>query len=132
MNKILHDVISENLSISVRRCSIISLKKSFTIANFYDIENTIIFPLNGKLRYGKKKRKLEKDSALFISSHSTELLSFGSSRAKTLAYEDFIDEKSEYIFDDSNSNSNSSNAMVNFQNALLKGLKDIPTFPNNN
>ena len=107
MSKILHDVISENLSISVRRCSIISLKKSFTIANFYDIENTIIFPLNGKLRYGKNKRKLEKNSALFISSHSTELLSFGSSRAKTLAYEDFIDEKSEYIFDDSNSNSKS-------------------------
>ena len=84
MSKILHDVISENLSISVRRCSIISLKKSFTIANFYDIENTIIFPLNGKLRYGKNKRKLEKNSALFISSHSTELLSFGSSRLKLL------------------------------------------------
>ena len=94
MSKILHDVISENLSISVKRCNIISLKKSFTIANFYDIENTIIFPLNGKLRYGKNKRKLEKNSALFISSHSTESLSFGSSRAKTLAYEDFIDKKS--------------------------------------
>ena len=107
MSKILHDVISENLSISVKRCSIISLKKSFTIANFYDIENTIIFPLDGKLRYGKNKRKLEKNSVLFISSHSTESLSFGSSRAKTLAYEDFIDEKSEYIFDDSDSNSKS-------------------------
>tara|TARA_Y100001968_G_C19352128_1_gene715201 strand:- start:81 stop:932 length:852 start_codon:yes stop_codon:yes gene_type:complete len=30
-----------------------------------------------------------------------------------------------------NSNSSSSNAMVNFQNALLKGLKNIPSFPNN-
>ncbi len=29
------------------------------------------------------------------------------------------------------SNSNSNNAMVNFQNALLNGLKNIPTFPNN-
>ena len=28
-------------------------------------------------------------------------------------------------------NSNSNNAMVNFQNALLNGLKNIPTFPNN-
>ena len=107
MSKILHDVISENLSISVKRCNIICLKKSFTIANFYDIESTIILPLNGKLRYGKNKKKLEKNSALFISSHSTESLSFGSSRAKTLAYEDFIDKKSKYIFDDSDSNSNS-------------------------
>ena len=29
------------------------------------------------------------------------------------------------------SNSSSSNAMVNFQNALLNGLKNIPTFPHN-
>ena len=29
------------------------------------------------------------------------------------------------------SNSSSNNAMVNFQNALLNGLKNIPTFPNN-
>ena len=29
------------------------------------------------------------------------------------------------------SNSSSNNAMVNFQNALLNGLKNIPTFPRN-
>ena len=29
------------------------------------------------------------------------------------------------------SNSSSNDAMVNFQNALLNGLKNIPTFPNN-
>ena len=29
------------------------------------------------------------------------------------------------------SNSSSNNAMVNFQNALLNGLKNIPSFPHN-
>ena len=106
MNKSFHDVINSNLSISLKKCSIITLKKSFTIANFYDIDNTIIYPIDGKLRYGKNKKTLEKNSALFISSHNTQTLSFGSTRAKTLAYEDFIDKKPKYICEDLESNSN--------------------------
>ena len=107
MNKLFHDVINSKLSISVKKCNIITLKKSFTIANFYDIDNTIIFPIDGKLRYGKNKKTLEKNSALFISSHNTQSISFGSTRAKTLAYEDFIDKKPKYICEDLESNSNS-------------------------
>ena len=107
MNKLFRDVINSKLSISVKKFNIISLKKSFTIANFYDIDNTIIFPIDGKLRYGKNKKTLEKNSALFISSHNTQSLSFGSTRAKTLAYEDFIDKKPKYIYEDLESNSNS-------------------------
>ena len=106
MNKLFRDVINSKLSISVKKFNIISLKKSFTIANFYDIDNTIIFPIDGKLRYGKNKKTLEKNSALFISSHNTQSLSFGSTRAKTLAYEDFIDKKPKYICEDLESNSN--------------------------
>ena len=107
MNKLFHDVINSKLSISVKKCNIITLKKSFTLANFYDIDNTIIFPIDGKLRYGKNKKTLEKNSALFISSHNTQSISFGSTRAKTLAYEDFIDKKPKYICEDLESNSNS-------------------------
>ena len=59
------------------------------------------------MRYGKNKKTLEKNSALFISSHNTQSLSFGSTRARTLAYEDFIDKKPKYICEDLESNSNS-------------------------
>ena len=46
-------------------------------------------------------KKLEKDAVLFIPAHNTISLSFGSKRSQTLAYEDFIDNKSKFISEDS-------------------------------
>ena len=53
MDQIFTEVIDKNLSISLKSISVIDVKKSFTIANFYDIDNTIIFPISGNFRYGK-------------------------------------------------------------------------------
>ena len=100
MDQIFTEVIDKNLSISLKSISVIDVKKSFTIANFYDIDNTIIFPIYGNFRYGKYKKKLEKDAVLFIPAHNTISLSFGSKRSQTLAYEDFIDNKSKFISED--------------------------------
>ena len=36
------EVIDKNLSISLKSISVIDVKKSFTIANFYDIDNTCL------------------------------------------------------------------------------------------
>ena len=100
MDQTFTEVIDKNLSISLKSISVIDVKKSFTIANFYDIDNTIIFPIYGNFRYGKYKKKLEKDAVLFIPAHNTISLSFGSKRSQTLAYEDFIDNKSKFISED--------------------------------
>ena len=100
MDQTFTQVIDKNLSISLKSISVIDVKKSFTIANFYDIDNTIIFPIYGNFRYGKYKKKLEKYAVLFIPAHNTISLSFGSKRSQTLAYEDFIDNKSKFISED--------------------------------
>ena len=101
------NVINHHLSISLKKVNIIDVKKSFTIDNYYDIDNTIIYPISGKFRFGKYKKLLTNDSALFIPAHNTVSLSFGSERTRTLAYEDFIDQKRKYLRENKKTTSNS-------------------------
>ena len=102
MDKTFLDVINSNLSVSLKKVNIINVKRSFTIDNYYDIDNTIIYPISGNFRYGKYKKSLFNEESIFIPAHSTIPLSFGSNRTRTLAYEDFIDKKTKYIDKDNN------------------------------
>ena len=102
MDKNFLDVVNNNLSISLKKVNIINVKRSFTIDNYYDIDNTVIYPISGNFRYGKYKKIISNEDCIFIPAHSTVSLSFGSKRTKTLAYEDFIDEKTKYIDKDNN------------------------------
>ena len=99
MNNTFQEIINNNLSISLKKINIIDLRKSFTIANYYDIDNTLIFPISGNLRYGRYKKQITSDSFLFVPSHSTVSISFGSNRTEILVYEDFIDNKEKYILE---------------------------------
>ena len=99
MNNTFQEIINNNLSISLKKINIIDLRKSFTIANYYDIDNTLIFPISGNLRYGRYKKQITSDSFLFVPAHNTVSISLGSKRTQTLAYEDFIDNKEKYIFE---------------------------------
>ena len=99
MNNTFQEIINNNLSISLKKINIINLRKSFTIANYYDIDNTLIFPISGNLRYGRYKKQITSDSFLFVPAHNTVSISLGSKRTQTLAYEDFIDNKEKYIFE---------------------------------
>ena len=106
------NVINHHLSISLKKVNIIDVKKSFTIDNYYDIDNTIIYPISGKFRFGKYKKLLTKDSALFIPAHNTVSLSFGSERTRTLAYEDFIDQKRKYLRENKKITTNSDKYLI--------------------
>ncbi|MEC7245113.1 MAG: hypothetical protein VXV77_04665, partial [Bacteroidota bacterium] len=106
------NVINHHLSISLKKVNIIDVKKSFTIDNYYDIDNTIIYPISGKFRFGKYKKLLTNDSALFIPAHNTVSLSFGSERTRTLAYEDFIDQKRKYLRENKKTTSNSDKYLI--------------------
>ena len=97
MDRSFINVINDHLSISLKNVNVIDVKKSFTIDNYYDIDNTIIYPISGKFRYSKYKKLITNDMALFIPAHNTISLSFGSKRTRTLAYEDFIDQKRKYL-----------------------------------
>ena len=85
MDKNFLDVVNNNLSVSLKKVNIINVKRSFTIDNYYDIDNTIIFPISGNFRYGKYKKIISNEDCIFIPAHSTVSLSFGSKRTKTLA-----------------------------------------------
>ena len=106
------NVINHHLSISLKKVNIIDVKKSFTIDNYYDIDNTIIYPISGKFRFGKYKKLLTNDSALFIPAHNTVSLSFGSERTRTLAYEDFIDQKRKYLRENKKITTNSDKYLI--------------------
>ena len=106
------NVINDHLSISLKKVNVIDVKKSFTIDNYYDIDNTIIYPISGKFRYGKYKKLLSNDSALFVPAHNTVSLSFGSERTRTLAYEDFIDQKRKYLRENKKTNSKSDKYLI--------------------
>lgn len=97
MDRSFINVINDHLSISLKNVNVIDVKKSFTIDNYYDIDNTIIYPISGKFRYSKYKKLITNNTALFIPAHNTISLSFGSKRTRTLAYEDFIDQKRKYL-----------------------------------
>ena len=99
MSNPFHEIINNDLSILIKKINIIDLRKSFTIANYYDIDNTLIFPISGKLRYGTYKKNITSNSFLFVPSHNTVSISFGSNRTQTLVYEDFIDNKEKYILE---------------------------------
>ena len=57
MDKTFINVINNSLSFSLKKVNVINVKKSFTIENYYDIENTIILPISGNFRYGRYKKR---------------------------------------------------------------------------
>jgi AraC family transcriptional regulator of arabinose operon len=100
MDKTFIDVINNYLSFSLKNVNVLNVKKSFTIENYYDIENTIILPISGKFRFGRYKKIINHDELLFVPAHNVMSLSFGSNRSSKLAYDDFIDNKGRYLIED--------------------------------
>ena len=72
MDKTFINVISNSLSFSLKKVNVINVKKSFTIENYYDIENTIILPISGNFRYGRYKKKILNNEVLFVPAHNTK------------------------------------------------------------
>ena len=100
MDKTFVNVINNYLSFSLKNVNVLNVNKSFTVENYYDIENTIILPISGKFRFGKYKKVINNDELLFVPAHNTISLSFGSKRSSNLAYDDFIDNKRKYLIED--------------------------------
>ncbi len=106
MDKTFIDVINNYLSFSLKNINVLNVKKSFTVENYYDIENTIILPISGKFRFGRYKKIINHDELLFVPAHNVMSLSFGSNRSRKLAYDDFIDNKGRYLIEDNSFRNN--------------------------
>ena len=50
----------DHLHFTLKKVSVVKVLKPFIIENYYDIENTVIFPINSRLRYGKYTKSKER------------------------------------------------------------------------
>ena len=122
----------DNLNFSLKKVSVIKAIKPFIIENYYDIENTIIFPINAKLRFGKYKKIVNNDAFLFIPANKVVSLAFGRGRSIRLAYDDFLEEKKKYVVKDKYLRHNSGEDRYLVLNFEAKVLNSINIFHSKN
>ncbi len=121
-----------NLNFKLKKVSVIKAIKPFIIENYSDIENTIMFPINGKLRFGKYKKIVNNKAFLFIPANKVVSLAFGRGRSVRLAYNDFLERKIKYIIKDKYLRPNSDEDKYLILNFEAKILNSINVFHSKN
>ncbi|MEQ9299339.1 MAG: AraC family transcriptional regulator [Cyclobacteriaceae bacterium] len=92
-----YNKIIESLGIRFKKARNINILQSLTIENYYDVENTIIIPLQGEVRYGREKTLVKVNEILFVPGGKLVPLTYGSGKAVGLSNDDFINNKEKYF-----------------------------------
>ena len=92
-----YNKIIESLGIRFKKARNINILQSLTIENYYDVENTIIIPLQGEVRYGRDKTLVRENEILFVPGGKLVPLTYGSGKAVSLSNDDFINNKEKYF-----------------------------------
>ncbi len=92
-----YNKIIESLGIRFKKARNINILESLTIENYYDVENTIIIPLRGEVRYGRDKTLVNENEILFVPGGKLVPLTYGSGQAVSLSNDDFINNKEKYF-----------------------------------
>jgi AraC-like DNA-binding protein len=92
-----YNKIIESLNIRFKKARNINILQPLTIENYYDVENTIIIPNKGEVRYGKDKKLVSPDEVLFVPGGKLISLTYGSGDAVSLSNDDFINNKEKYF-----------------------------------
>ncbi len=92
-----YNKIIESLGIRFKKARNINILQSLTIENYYDVENTIIIPLRGEVRYGRDKTLVKVNEILFVPGGKLVPLTYGSGKAVGLSNDDFINNKEKYF-----------------------------------
>lgn len=92
-----YNKIIESLGIRFKKARNINILQSLTIENYYDVENTIIIPLQGEVRYGRDKTLVKVNEILFVPGGKLVPLTYGSGKAVGLSNDDFINNKEKYF-----------------------------------
>jgi len=92
-----YNKIIESLSVRFIKANNIRILKPVTIANFYDVENTIVLLNKGSIRFGKDVEGVKEGEVLFIPGGKSVSLTYGSGTAVTLTNDDFINNKESYF-----------------------------------
>lgn len=92
-----YNKIIESLGIRFKKAKNINILQPLTIENYYDVENTIIIPNRGEIRYGKEKTLIKQDEVLFAPGGKLVSITYGSGNAISLSNDDFINNKEKYF-----------------------------------
>lgn len=130
-----YNKIIESLSVRFIKANNIRILKPVTIANFYDVENTVIILNKGSIRFGKDGEIVKEGEVLFVPGGKSVSLTYGSGKPVTLSNDDFINNKELYFqaYDQDRGTLDESFSFVNFEAKVFDSVNffaslDLPPF----
>ncbi len=130
-----YNKIIESLSVRFIKANNIRILKPVTIANFYDVENTVVLLNKGSIRFGKEGESVKEGEVLFVPGGKSVSLTYGSGTAVTLTNDDFINNKEHYFqsYNQERGTSDESFSFINFEAKVFDSVNffaslDLPPF----
>ena len=130
-----YNKIIESLSVRFIKANNIRILKPVTIANFYDVENTVVILNKGSIRFGSDGESVKEGEVLFVPGGKSVSLTYGSGTPTTLTNDDFINNKEAYFqsFDQERGTMDESFSFINFEAKVFDSVNffaslDLPPF----
>ena len=130
-----YNKIIESLSVRFIKANNIRIMKPVTIANFYDVENTVVLLNKGSIRFGSEGEGMKEGEVLFVPGGKSTSLTYGSGTPTTLTNDDFINNKESYFqsYDHERGTSDESFSFINFEAKVFDSVNffaslDLPAF----
>ena len=130
-----YNKIIESLSVRFIKANNIRILKPVTIANFYDVENTIVLLNKGAIRFGGDGESVKEGEVLFVPGGKSVSLTYGTGSAVTLTNDDFINNKETYFqsYNHERGTTDESFSFINFEAKVFDSVNffaslDLPAF----
>ncbi len=130
-----YNKIIESLSVRFIKANNIRILKPVTIANFYDVENTIVLLNKGSIRFGGDGEAVKEGEVLFVPGGKSVSLTYGTGNPVTLTNDDFINNKEVYFqsYSHSQGTTDESFSFINFEAKVFDSVNffaslDLPAF----
>ncbi|MGI9544112.1 MAG: helix-turn-helix domain-containing protein [Cyclobacteriaceae bacterium] len=130
-----YNKIIESLNVRFIKANNIRILKPVTIANFYDVENTILILNKGQIKFGKDNQMVKSGGVLFIPGGKMLSVTYGNGAGLALSNDDFISSKELYFQSfEGNRDGNFENfSYINFDAKVFDSVNffaslDIPPF----
>ena len=92
-----YNKIIESLGVRFIKAKNIKILHPLTIENFYDVENTLILPKKGEIKFGKEKEIVKESELLFIPGGKMVSVTYGTGESMRLSNDDFISNRERYF-----------------------------------
>ena len=129
-----YNKIIESLSVRFIKARNIRILNPVTIANFYDVENTLVLLNKGSIRFGSEGESVKQGELLFVPGGKSVSLTYGSGNATNLSNDDFINNKESYFQSmDLEENDDENFSFINFEAKVFDSVNffaslDLPPF----